>query len=249
MNTTTSQLRLFTPVEIGPIRLGHRVVMAPLTRLRSDQPGDVPNDLMAEYYGQRATDGGLIITESAEITPDASAYQGAPGIYCDAQVAGWRKVTSAVHAKGGYIFLQLWHSGRVSHVDLTGGVTPVGPSAVPTDGILVFTAKGPLTATPNRALETEEIPGIVEQYRRAAERAKAAGLDGIEILAAGGYLLDQFLQDGANKRTDQWRLSCKPQPASAGGHRNRLGRMESKPHRRTPFAERDIQFHFGQQPA
>src|ERR1700761_1535943 len=125
--------------------LRHRVVMAPLTRLRSDQAGDVPGDLMAEYYGQRASPGGLIVTESTEITPEASAYEGAPGIHTTAQMAGWQKVTDAIHRKDGYVFLQLWHPGRVSHPDLT-GVAPVSASATESADILVFTNKGPLPA-------------------------------------------------------------------------------------------------------
>ena len=181
--------------------LRHRVVMAPLTRLRSDQPGDVPGDLMAEYYAQRASPGGLIVTESTEITPEASAYQGAPGIYSEPQIAGWRKVTDAIHRKEGYVFLQLWHSGRVSHPDLT-GVVPVSASATESTDILVFTNKGPLPAPRSRALEIEEIPGIVNLYREAAVKAWMAGFDGVEVLAAGGYLLDQFLQNGTNLRTD-----------------------------------------------
>jgi N-ethylmaleimide reductase len=128
---------------------------------------------------------------------------GAPGIYSDAQVAGWRKVTDAVHAKGGRIFLQLWHVGRQSHVDMTGGVAPVAPSVVPFEQV-VFTADGWVPVSPHRALELQEIPGIVEEYRRGAERAKAAGFDGVEIHGANGYLLDQFLQDGSNKRTDAY---------------------------------------------
>jgi N-ethylmaleimide reductase len=195
---------LFTPVRLGAIELAHRVVMAPLTRLRSAPPNDIPGPLMAEYYGQRASAGGLIVTESAEITPDASAYEGAPGIYTDAQVAGWRGVVDAVHARGGRIVLQLWHPGRVSHTSLTAGVVPVGASAIPTDEVHVFTASGSLPATSNRALSVEELPGIVDLYRRAAKRAKEAGFDGAEILAAGGYLLDQFLQNGTNRRTDRY---------------------------------------------
>jgi len=195
---------LFAPIWLGAIELAHRVVMAPLTRLRSMQPGDIPGSLMAEYYGQRASDGGLIVTESAEITPDASAYEGAPGIYTDVQVGGWRGVVDAVHARGGRIVLQLWHSGRVSHMKLSAGVVPVGASAIPSDEVQVFTANGILPATPNRALSADELPGIVDLYHRAAERAKIAGFDGAEILAAGGYLLDQFLQNGTNRRTDRY---------------------------------------------
>jgi N-ethylmaleimide reductase len=200
MNGVTTP-KMFTPFTLGPIPLQHRVVMAPLTRLRSEQPGNIPGPLMAQYYEQRSSPGGLIITESAEITPEASAYEGAPGIYSEAQVAGWRKVTEAIHRKGGSVFLQLWHSGRVSHPDLT-GVAPVSASATESSDILVFTKNGLLPAPRSRALETHELPGIVNLYRAAAARALLAGFDGVEVLAAGGYLLDQFLQDGTNRRTD-----------------------------------------------
>ena len=184
MNNATIS-KMFTPFMLGTIPLQHRVVMAPLTRLRSEQPCDIPGDLMARYYGQRSSAGGLIITESAEITPDASAYEGAPGIYTDAQVAGWRKVTEAIHRKGGFVFLQLWHSGRVSHPDLT-GVTPVSASVTESSDILVFTKKGPLPAPRSRGLELHELPGIVHLYRLAAAKARSAGFDGVEVLAAGG---------------------------------------------------------------
>ncbi|HEY3900237.1 MAG TPA: alkene reductase [Chthoniobacter sp.] len=194
---------MFTPFLLGNIPLQHRVVMAPLTRLRSEQPGDVPGELMAHYYEQRSSQGGLIITESAEITPEASAYEGAPGIYTDAQVAGWRKVTEAIHRKGSYVFLQLWHPGRVSHPDLT-GVIPVSASATESSEILIYTNKGPVPAPPCRALEIHELPGIVHLYRLAAMKARFAGFDGVEILAAGGYLLDQFLQNGTNLRADAY---------------------------------------------
>jgi N-ethylmaleimide reductase len=193
--------KLFKPFILGMITLEHRVVMAPLTRLRSDQPGDIPGDLMAEYYAQRTSLGGFIVTESTEITAEASAYEGAPGIYTEAQMAGWRKVTDAIHANGGYVFLQLWHPGRVSHPDLT-GAAPVSASATESTDILVFTNKGPLPAPRSRALEIDELPGIVNLYREAAVKARMAGFDGVEVLAAGGYLLDQFLQNGTNLRTD-----------------------------------------------
>jgi len=202
MSTQTAP-SLIAPVRIGPYELKHRVVMAPLTRLRSDQPGDVPNDLMAEYYGQRASDGGLIIAEATPISITGRGYYGAPGIYTDEQVEGWKKVTSAVHARGGRIFLQLWHVGRQSHVDMTGGVAPVSASAVPYEGV-AKTKDAWVPVSPARALETDEIPGIIADYRRAAERAMAAGFDGVELHGANGYLVDQFLQDGSNKRTDRY---------------------------------------------
>ncbi len=196
-------LKLFSPIQLGAIPLAHRVVMAPLTRMRSDQPGDIPNDLMAEYYGQRASDGGLIISEATTLSVTGRGYLGAPGIYTDEQVAGWRKITETVHAKGGRIFLQLWHVGRVAHVDLTGGAAPVAPSAIPFAGV-AFTKNGWVPVSPPRALETSEIPEILEQYRAGAVRAKAAGFDGVELHGGNGYLIDQFLQDGTNQRTDRY---------------------------------------------
>jgi N-ethylmaleimide reductase len=192
---------LFSPIKIGPYLLSHRVVMAPLTRMRSEN-GDIPGDLMAEYYSQRASKGGFIVAEATVVSRNGRGYLGAPGIYDDAQIAGWKKVVDAVHAKGGRIFLQLWHVGRQSHSDLQpGGAAPVAPSATAYEGV-AFTADGWVPVTPARALEIDEIPVIVEDYRRGAERAMAAGFDGVEIHAANGYLLDQFLQDGSNKRTD-----------------------------------------------
>jgi N-ethylmaleimide reductase len=195
--------QLFLPFKLGPLRLSHRVVMAPLTRLRSEEPGDVPSELMLEYYCQRASEGGLIVSEGTTVSITGRGYLGAPGIYSDEQVDGWKKVTDAVHMNGGYIFVQLWHVGRVSHVDMTGGATPVGPSLLPFEGI-AFTANGWVPTSPNRALQIEEIPGIIEEFRRGAERAKAAGFDGFEIHSGNGYLLDQFLQDGSNERTDAY---------------------------------------------
>jgi N-ethylmaleimide reductase len=177
--------------------------MAPLTRMRSQQPGDIPNDLMVEYYGQRASQGGLIISEATTISVGGRGYLGAPGIYSDEQVAGWKKVVDAIHAKGGYIFLQLWHVGRVSHVDMTNGATPIAPSTVPFEGV-AFTKNGWVPVSPHRALNLEEIPDLIEDYRRAARRAKVAGFDGVELHGGNGYLLDQFIQDGTNKRTDAY---------------------------------------------
>ena len=207
MSTDTAQ-KLFTPVQIGAVQLGHRVVMAPLTRSRSEQPGDVPNDLMVEYYTQRASDGGLIISEATTISIAGRGWFGAPGLYSDAQVVGWRKITDAVHAKGSRMFSQLWHTGRSSNVETTGGATPVSASVNPAywddTSHLVSAPSGWVTASPHRALDISEIPGIVEDYRKAAERAKAAGFAGVELHAANGYLLDQFLQDGSNQRTDAY---------------------------------------------
>jgi N-ethylmaleimide reductase len=201
--STPAKSKLFTPVQIGPFTLSHRVVMAPLTRLRSEQPGDIPGDLMAEMYGQRASGRGLIIAEATTVSILGRGYLGAPGIYSDAQVVGWKKVTDAVHAKGGRIFLQLWHVGRQSHIDMTNGAAPVAPSVVPFEQVVV-TGNGWVPVSPHRALEIEEISGIVEEFRKGAERAKAAAFDGVEIHGANGYLLDQFLQDGSNKRTDSY---------------------------------------------
>lgn len=195
---------LFSPLHVGTLELQHRVVMAPLTRMRSTQPGDIPNDLMAAYYGQRASKGGLIVSEATHISLQGKGYPGAPGIHTQAQIEGWKKVTSAVHAKGGYIFLQLWHVGRNSHSSLhpEEGL-PVAPSAIAISVGKARTADfGQTDYETPRALETNELPGIVADYRKAAENAKDAGFDGVEIHSANGYLLDQFLQDGTNRRTD-----------------------------------------------
>ena len=195
--------KLYQPVQIGTVHLDHRIVQAPLTRLRSDQPGDVPSAMMVKYYSQRASKGGLQIAEATPVSVQGRGYLGAPGIYNDEQVEGWRKVVEAVHAKGGIIFLQLWHVGRQSHVSLTGGVAPLAPSAIPVRD-LVYTRDGWIKASPNRALELAEIKEIVEQFRQGAIRAKVAGFDGVEIHGANGYLIDQFLQDGSNKRADAY---------------------------------------------
>jgi N-ethylmaleimide reductase len=226
MNVHDHQL-LFTPVQVGAIALSHRVVMAPLTRQRSEQPGDIPGPLVVEYYSQRATERGLIISEATTIAITGRGYLGAPGIYSDDQVVGWKKVTDAIHAKGGRMFLQLWHVGRVSHVDMTGGAAPVGPSAIPFEGV-AFTKNGWVPVSPNRAMKIEEIPALLDAYREAAKRAKAAGFDGVEIHSGNGYLLDQFLQEGSNKRSDaQWWARRKPSASFAGSHgvrRLRVGR-------------------------
>jgi N-ethylmaleimide reductase len=203
-----SEHKLFTPVQIGPVALKHRVVMAPLTRSRSDQLGDIPADLMLEYYTQRASDGGLIISEATTISITGRGWFGAPGLYSDAQVEGWKRIVNAVHAKGGFMFSQLWHTGRSSNVETTGGSTPVTASVNPeywSDAShLVSAPSGWVQPSPHRALAIAEIKNIVEDYRKAAERAKAAGFDGVELHSGNGYLLDQFLQDGSNKRTDEY---------------------------------------------
>jgi N-ethylmaleimide reductase len=194
---------LFSPVTIGPLALSHRVVMAPLTRSRSEQPGDIPGALMIEYYGQRASEGGLIVSEATTISIAGRGWFGAPGLYSDEQVEGWKKVNEVVHAKGGGMFSQLWHTGRASHIDNTNGAAPLAPSVVPYQET-VSTPNGWRPTSPHRALNIAEIPGVIEEYRRAAERAKAAGFDGVELHAGNGYLPDQFLQDGSNKRTDSY---------------------------------------------
>jgi N-ethylmaleimide reductase len=180
--------------------------MAPLTRSRADLPEDVPNDLMVEYYAQRASKGGLIIGEATTISASARGWLGAPGLYSDKQVDGWRKITAAVHAKNGFMFAQLWHTGRASHVSVTGGPEPVSASVNPDywndPDKLTSTPGGWVQPSPHRALEIAEVAGIVDDYRKAAVRAKQAGFDGVELHAANGYLIDQFLQNGSNKRTD-----------------------------------------------
>jgi N-ethylmaleimide reductase len=194
---------LFTPFQLGDLHLNNRLVMAPLTRNRATKGTDAPNDLNARYYRQRAT-AGLIITEATQISQQGQGYIWTPGIYTEAQVEGWTKVTEAVHGAGGKIFIQLWHVGRVSHVSLQpGGAPPVAPSAIPSQ-TKTFIGTGFAETSEPRALETGEISGIVTDYVRAAENAKRAGFDGIEIHGANGYLIDQFLKDGVNKRTDRY---------------------------------------------
>jgi N-ethylmaleimide reductase len=198
---------LFSPLKIGPYQLKHRVVMAPLTRLRAEKPSLAPRTLNVEYYSQRATPGGLIIAEASPVMASGFGNPGVPGIYSDSQIAGWRKVVDAVHAKGGFIFLQLWHVGRVSHSSFQPGrALPVAPSAVPISAELkTMTADGKVVAyeTP-RALETSEIAGVIEAYRQGARNALAAGFDGVEIHGANGYLIEQFLQSRTNLRTDRY---------------------------------------------
>ena len=198
---------LFTPVQIGAITLKHRVVMPPLSRLRAQWPSGVPSDLNLEYYSQRASDGGLIFTEATAISATGRGYRGAPGIYSDEQVAGWKRVTDAVHAKGGRMFVQLWHAGRTTHIATTGEepvTASVDPSYWADPEMLVVTPDGFSQPSPHRALETAEIAAVIEQYRAAAANAKRAGFDGVELMAANGHLIDQFLQDNSNKRTDRY---------------------------------------------
>jgi len=193
---------LFAPARVGPYTLDNRVIMAPLTRNRAGA-GNVPQPMNAEYYAQRAS-AGLIITEATQVSPEGVGYPATPGIHNREQVDGWRLVTDAVHTAGGRIFLQLWHVGRISHPSLQpGGALPVAPSAIKPAGEAV-TYDGPQPFVTPRALETEELAGIVEDYRRAAVYAQEAGFDGVEIHAANGYLLDQFLRDGTNHRGDRY---------------------------------------------
>lgn len=193
---------LFQPFTLGSLTLSNRIVMAPLTRNRAG-PGFVPGDLALEYYGQRAS-AGLLISEATQISQQGQGYQDTPGIYSQAQIDGWRKVTTAVHAKGGRIFLQLWHVGRVSHVDLQeNGAAPAAPSAIRAE-TKTFVNDGFVDVSEPRALELHELPGIVDDFRKAAANAIEAGFDGVEIHSANGYLLDQFAKDGANIRTDAY---------------------------------------------
>ena len=193
---------LFSPFPLGPLTLPNRIVMAPMTRNRAGQ-GNAPTSLNAEYYAQRAG-AGLIVAEASQVSPQGVGYPGTPGIHSAEQVAGWRLVTDAVHRAGGRIFLQLWHVGRISHPSLQpGGVLPVAPSAIAPAG-QAWTLDGMQPYVTPRALETAEIPGIVEQFRQGAANAKAAGFDGVEVHAAHGYLLDQFLRDKTNRRSDSY---------------------------------------------
>ncbi|MDQ2139945.1 alkene reductase [Alcaligenaceae bacterium B3P038] len=193
---------LFTPYHLGALALSNRIVMAPLTRNRAGV-GLVPSELAATYYSQRAS-AGLIITEATQVSAQAQGYQDTPGLYTPPQIEGWRKVTDAVHAKGGKIFVQLWHVGRVSHVDLQpDGAAPVAPSAIRAE-TKTFVNNGFADVSHPRALLLAELPDIVEQFRSAASNAIDAGFDGVEIHGANGYLLEQFIKDGANIRTDAY---------------------------------------------
>jgi N-ethylmaleimide reductase len=198
---------LFSPLKVGPCQLEHRVALAPLTRMRAAKPSLVPRPLNAEYYAQRATPGGLLIAEASPVMATGFGSPGIPGIYTDVQTEGWRRVVDAVHAKGAFTFLQLWHVGRVSHSSFQpGGALPVAPSAFAiSEEFKTSTADGKVVPyeTP-RALETDEIPAIVEAYRQAARNALAAGFDGVEIHGANGYLVEQFLQSRSNLRTDRY---------------------------------------------
>ena len=192
---------LFSTYSLGGQPLANRMVMAPLTRNRAAEEG-VPTSMNAEYYQQRAT-AGLIITEASQVSAKGIGYPGTPGIHSDQQVEGWRSVTEAVHKEGGLIYIQLWYCGRISHPDLLEGALPVAPSAIRPEGDAV-TLEGMKAFVTPRALEISEIADIVAEYRHAAEQAKSAGFDGIEVHAANGYLIDQFLRDDSNHRSDQY---------------------------------------------
>ncbi len=192
---------LFSPMKLGDIHIENRIIMAPLTRSRAGE-SRIPNDLMARYYGQRAS-AGLIITEATAISPQGYGWFGAPAIYAESHVEGWKKVTKAVHEKGGRIVLQLWHMGRVSHPDFQNGEPPVAPSPIAAEGS-ANTPEGKKPYVVPRELSIQDIRLIVDDYARAARQAIEAGFDGVEIHAANGYLLDQFIRDGANKRSDEY---------------------------------------------
>jgi N-ethylmaleimide reductase len=199
MSTAT---KLFEPFKLGPTTLPNRLVMAPLTRNRA-LAGLVPNPLAVEYYGQRAS-AGLLVSEATQVSQQGQGYQDTPGIYSKEQVAGWRKVTDRVHARGGRIFLQLWHVGRISHVSLQeNNQAPVAPSAIRAKG-KTFVGGTFADVSEPRALTLEEIPGIIESFKKGAANALAAGFDGVEVHGANGYLLEQFAKDGTNKRTDAY---------------------------------------------
>ncbi|MEZ2276170.1 MAG: alkene reductase [Microcoleus sp.] len=194
--------QLLSPFMLGDLPLKNRVVMAPLTRSRAGVER-IANALMAEYYAQRAS-AGLIIGEATTISEQANGWVNSPGIYSDEQTMGWKQVVDAIHAKGGHIFLQLWHTGRASHSSFHNGQLPVAPSAIRISAYEIHTPSGKQPHEIPRILETEEIPGIVEDFRKAAERSQAAGFDGVEIHAANGYLIDQFLQSKTNHRSDRY---------------------------------------------
>ena len=196
---------LFAAIRLGALNLKHRVVMAPLTRMRSKQPGNIPYWLNAEYYGQRASNGGLLITEATDINPQAHGYNRVPGIYAAKQIEGWKAVTAAVHAKGGLIVNQIWHVGRVSHTSLQPqGALPVAPSAIAAPGEIFSSEGAQVPFEVPRELDLAEIAAIKGDFTQAALNARSAGFDAIEVHGANGYLIDQFLHNGSNKRTDDY---------------------------------------------
>ncbi|CAK1835714.1 alkene reductase [Vibrio crassostreae] len=199
---------LFQPIQLGNIELKNRIVMPPMTRSRATQPGNSANDIMAAYYAQRAS-AGLIVAEGTQISPLGQGYAWTPGIYSDEQIAGWKKVTDAVHEKGGVIFAQLWHVGRVTHPDNIGGEQPISSSAMKAENVKVFIDNGTdepgfVDVVEPREMTKEDIKEVVEQYRQAALNAIEAGFDGIELHAANGYLINQFIDSEANNRTDEY---------------------------------------------
>ncbi len=197
--------KLFTPLTLGPLTLQHRVVMAPLTRMRASPDGNVPTALNALYYAQRATPGSLLIAEATPVSWQGHGHPNVPGIHTAAQVEGWRRVTEAVHERGGFIFLQLWHTGRVSHSShQKDGAAPVGPSAIAAQGTTIDAGWRSLPYEVPRALELSEMPALVDSWRRAAAHAMQAGFDGVEVHGANGYLLEQFLQSRSNIRSDRY---------------------------------------------
>ena len=202
-----TEITLFDPVSLGRLRLPNRINMAPMTRARTDQPGDIPSEMMAHYYSQRAT-AGLIISEATQISPQGKGYSFTPGIHSEGHIAGWKKVTDAVHVAGGRIFCQLWHVGRMSHASFHKDGETVAPSAIAPQAqvwISDGTGAGAMVDSPvPRALAEKEISAIIDDYRRAAVHALEAGFDGVEIHGANGYLIDQFLRSSANQRTDQY---------------------------------------------
>ncbi|MDB5917735.1 MAG: N-ethylmaleimide reductase [Massilia sp.] len=202
MNANAQPADLLSPYQLGSLQLKNRMVMAPLTRSRAEQ-GNIPSSMAATYYSQRAG-AGLIITEATQASPDGQGYVATPGIHSSDQIEHWKAVTDAVHARGGLIFMQLWHVGRISHPDFLGGELPLAPSAIAPRGVQTYTAEGLKDIPVPRALETGEIARIVAEFRQGAENARAAGFDGVEVHGANGYLLDQFLEDGTNQRTDQY---------------------------------------------
>ena len=193
---------LFAPTRIGDLPLPNRIVMPPLTRARAAQPGNVPTAMNAAYYAQRAS-AGLIIAEATDISADAKGYSLTPGVHSAAQIAGWKLVTDAVHRQGGRIFLQIWHCGRMSHVDFHNGALPVAPSPIKPAG-QTWTADGLQEFITPRALSVAEIADVVADYRLATRRALEAGFDGVELHAASGYLPEQFLSSGSNQRLDEY---------------------------------------------
>jgi N-ethylmaleimide reductase len=192
--------RLYEPFELGDLNLSNRIALAPMTRSRAGVER-VPNELMAEYYEQRCG-AGLIITEATTISPQANGWNESPGIYTDAMVDGWKRVTEVIHRAGSKVFLQLWHCGRASHPSFHGGQKHVAPSAIKINAEYIHTPKGKEAHETPRALEADELRGVVDDYRKAAQHAKDAGFDGVEIHSANGYLLDTFLQSKTNIRTD-----------------------------------------------